>query len=138
MTRYLLEHGATVDVKAAKNKSPLHIAIKVFKEQEICHNVVALLLERGANVNDCDSDGASALHLALQKKDVELFKFLIAEGASINLKNNQLRSPLFIAISNNLPPAVSELLKLGASVNEFDSEKEGVYLQRPWASKIKK
>ena len=56
--RLLLRHRANVNAKTRSGwVTPLHRAAYC------CHiNVVRLLLESGANVNTCDSDGKSPLH----------------------------------------------------------------------------
>lgn len=50
--------------------------------------VSALLLARGARVNDVDKDGKSALHYAAQNGCEELSGLLIDRGASLHAKND--------------------------------------------------
>ncbi len=50
--------------------------------------LVKLLIERGADINKQDSNGNTALMLALQEKvDVKITKYLIEQGADIFIKN---------------------------------------------------
>lgn len=120
----LLEHGATVDVKHSENKSCLHMAMNIFKNPDVRYKAITMLVAKGANMNDIidPSEKSSVLHVALQKKDVKLANFLIAEGATIDVKNIFSHSPLFIAVTQNLLPVVSKLVERGADVNDFDGK----------------
>lgn len=90
-------------------------------------NVVKLLQEKGANINEHDSDGNSALHIATQQgktlfmdsncnfsifRQSKIFtdsnalldyenvvELLIEEGADINIKNIYGNPPLYYAVS---------------------------------------
>lgn len=50
--------------------------------------IVALLLEHGADVNVRSRDGATALHTAAFLGRVETVKLLLEKGADVNLRNN--------------------------------------------------
>lgn len=68
----LLDHGVSVNVRNAKQQTPLHIAV-IGKDKSYFRNrVIRLLIEKGANVNAVDAEGKSALDLAreLNCKDV--------------------------------------------------------------------
>ena len=69
--------------------TPLHLAA------ENCHtNVVALLLEKGADVNIMADDKATPLHLAAQQGCADAVAILLAKGADINARDNQGRTSL--------------------------------------------
>lgn len=56
--------------------------------------IVNYLLEHGANVDQQNSKGKTALHRAVYKKQKEVVKLLIDCGADVNLEDNTERTPL--------------------------------------------
>ncbi|EAX90660.1 ankyrin repeat protein, putative [Trichomonas vaginalis G3] len=46
-----------------------------------------LLISHGANINEKDKDGKTALYIAAYKNSKETAKLLISHGANINEKN---------------------------------------------------
>ena len=59
--------------------------------------VVALLLERGANVNASDSHGFTALHRATYWGNTVVVRQLLEKGASVNAKDNGGSTALSLA-----------------------------------------
>lgn len=58
-------------------------------------NIVKLLLNKGVNVNECNSpDGLSPLFIASQKGHVDVVKLLLANGADKNKRTKAGISPL--------------------------------------------
>jgi len=69
--------------------TPLHLAALH------CHtNVVALLLAKGAKVNQEATDDATPLHLAAQEGCTDAVTMLLAKGAKVNTRDDQGRTPL--------------------------------------------
>jgi ankyrin repeat protein len=58
---------------------------------------VRLLLDRGAKVNATNNNGATALHVAVNRGD-PLVKLLCERGADVNAKNKQGQTPLDLAL----------------------------------------
>jgi len=54
-----------------------------------CEGCVRLLIKSGANVNDTNDDGWSALHYAAHKGHLAIAKRLLEGGADLTLRNNQ-------------------------------------------------
>ena len=80
--------------------------------------IVAMLLNEGADVNEADIDGMTALISASEHghKDV-VKKLLTQEGINVNLWNNDGETALILASKNGHIEIVKMLLKAGAHVN---------------------
>ncbi|RAL26222.1 ankyrin repeat domain-containing protein [Thermoflavimicrobium daqui] len=87
-------------------------------------DVVAFLLEQGADVHHQDRDGNSALHIAAALGNEKLVQLLLGAGADVELQNEDEITPLIDAVKNNQPSVVSLLLKQGANphIAPFDEE----------------
>ena len=78
--------------------------------------VQALLLD-GVNVNGQQADGATALHWAAYRDDLNLASLLIKAGADLNKANELGATPLFLAADNGSADMVKLLLESGANPN---------------------
>lgn len=113
----LLDAGASPRRPAGETGSPLHHAVEV-GDTAIC----ALLIERGACVNDWSSLRSYApLHFAIERRMVECIKLLLENGADPNDKVGDYFyqkyrpiSPLFLAVREGTPEIVELLLDHGA------------------------
>jgi ankyrin repeat protein len=107
----LLNQGAEVNAvteNAMKNQ-PLHAAAAGRRA-----DIVALLLERGANVNAKQHGGWTALHAAAQNGDLEMIQTLLANGADTNLRADNNQTPLDLALTRGNQAAVEALEAGGA------------------------
>ncbi len=77
MVRYLLAEGAQIDAKAPNGTTALMMAVREGK-----FGTAVLLIERGANVQIANADGATALSWAQQIDDKELVARLRKAGAT--------------------------------------------------------
>src|SRR5947207_2340718 len=78
---------------------------------------VRSLLRQKADVNAPQSDGATALHWAVQNDDLEMADVLIQAGANVKSANRFEVTPLAIACMNGSAAMIQKLLKAGADVN---------------------
>ena len=83
------EYNIPINIKTNSGAVPLHYAVGQDHKP-----TVLLLLELGANVNEFNKDGISALHIALKNNRIEIAKLLVSFGALIELKNNEGKMPL--------------------------------------------
>lgn len=92
----LIKQGANVNGvlnRDIKSKPPLFEAIKNRDK-----NMVAFLLENGANINATNDSRESAL---MQSWDIEINEWLIKQGANVNLKDNEGNTALIRAVIDN-------------------------------------
>src|SRR5262245_17817287 len=79
--------------------------------------LVRTLLERGADVNGRQPDGASALHWSVHWQDVETTRLLIGARADVNVVNEYGVTPLSLAAGNGDAVSALALLEAGADAN---------------------
>ncbi len=91
--KQLLSEGVDVNTRVPNGCSIIH-----FAAENGYLDIVTLLLEKGANVNDiAPSSRLTPLHLAARDGYLEVVKFLIAKGANPELKNYQNETPADLA-----------------------------------------
>ncbi|KAG5472928.1 hypothetical protein LSCM4_02254 [Leishmania orientalis] len=95
VSRWLVEHGASVDAGDATDATPLLIAVKMGQTE-----VVEYLLRSGADCNRQDRQGNSGLHFCAVRCDVKVAQLLLAAGANPRLLNEEYDSPLHIVAQN--------------------------------------
>src|SRR5438552_10327860 len=72
------------------------------------------LLQRKADVNAAQADGATAIHWAVYNDDLETADLLIQAGAKVKVANRDGMTPLAMACLYGNPAMVDKLLKAGA------------------------
>ena len=75
------------------------------------------LLEQGAEVNEREGDGATALHWASYWDDLESADLLIRAGADVNAANDLGATPLWLTAENGSVAMARRLLDAGADPN---------------------
>ena len=81
------------------------------------------LIQKGADVNESNSYGITALILAALKGHVDCVRLLIQAGAHVNkISNAEGWSALSCAARNDFDKCVEELIKARADLNTVDSE----------------
>ena len=87
-----------------------------------------LLVEAGANVNHCDTNGDSVLiylaGAATSADAIKSMEFLLDAGADVNAVGNNSMTPLHWAACNKRAEAVALYLRRGAAVNVMDDQGE--------------
>ena len=79
---------------------------------------VQALLQKKADVNGQQADGATALEWAAYRNDLPLADLLIAAGANPKIPNREGATALQLASLHGSAPMIEKLLKAGAEVNE--------------------
>ncbi len=96
---------------------------------------VRRLLKQGVDVNSAQGDGATALHWAAIRNDLEIGRLLIHAGANVNASTRiGALTPLFLAAAAGNAAMISELLESGASANAANSVNGTTALMKAAAS----
>jgi len=69
---------------------------------------------------DFNKELNKGLFIALKNRNENMVKFLISQGANVNTRDTNKRTPLFIAVDNNDENMVEYLVELGAKVEVKD------------------
>ena len=75
------------------------------------------LVKQSADVNAQQPDGMTALHWAVQRRDVAMIDALLAAGAKLDLTNRTGTKPLYLAAQNGDAAAIARLLAAGEDPN---------------------
>ena len=81
--------------------------------------IIEILIKHGASPNACDQDGYPLLINAIRKRNIGLVSKLVDNGANVNMKEREGKSPLMHAVLN-LEEAIPLLLDHGAKVDSAD------------------
>jgi ankyrin repeat protein len=85
---------------------------------------VRTLLQKKADVNAPQVDGATAVHWAVYKDNLEVLDLLIRAGAKVNVANREGVTPLAMACLYGSAPIIDKLLKAGANAKERGRNEE--------------
>jgi ankyrin repeat protein len=88
----LLTNNASVVKANSKKETPLMVASRLGYEE-----LVRLLISLGAKTDNKDSNGNTALHLAILNKHEDIAIFLINGRTNIDITNNDNQNPLKLA-----------------------------------------
>ena len=88
--KVLIEAGANVNARNGSQSSPLHLAVNV----KVCQELV----QAGANVNAKTIYEETPLHLAVMDRNLSIMKYLLENGAQIDPKDTDGKTPFDWAI----------------------------------------
>jgi ankyrin repeat protein len=83
-------------------------------------NEVASLLRRGADVNQSEDDGTTALHVAVLREREDIIETLLKAGANPNAVNDRGENVLFLVHDNDDNDFIEYVLKIGANIDQAD------------------
>ena len=109
--RTLLRYGA--DLNAPIRQPPLTRAAMMSNEE-----VVRLLLDNGAKLDQCDRNGETALSYAIECNKLGVARLLLEYGAHVDAVNFSSPSPFICAVLTNQSAKVRTMLEDGADPNE--------------------
>lgn len=102
---------------------PLHAACA--SKFAHAYEMVAVLLENGADPNAREACGDTALHVAAFVSDVPMVDLLVRHGADVGAQDNIGATPLHDAVRLGNEPVVRRLLALGAPTHLLATGREG-------------
>ena len=117
--RNQIANGFNINTKYLKGKTLGHYVIK--------YNVTGLLLylaKIGLNLDICDDNYDTPLHLAVKNNRIILVKELINCKVDINMACEFEATPLHLAVSEGHSDIVKLLLKAGADVSLVDERNQ--------------
>ncbi len=114
----LLAAGADTNLPSA-GSAPLLLTVS---GHEVRYDIVAALIAKGADINTKDSQGNTALHLAIRSRAEELVKMLLAGGVDINAADTEGCTPLHRALAEGDEVMAKMLLEGGADINAKDKD----------------
>jgi ankyrin repeat protein len=127
--RSLLKRGADVRARTATGNTALLCAFdpaqqwsRDFGRLSRTPEVARELVGAGADVNEFNDGGFTALHLAARIFDLTLARTLIELGASPNVRTADGETPLMFAVAQGHAALVTALIDAGADVNAVDAE----------------
>jgi ankyrin repeat protein len=103
MIRFLVKNGVDVHAYASDGDSVLHIALRCFNEANDVLDAVKLLVSYGCNPLEPNSRGETPLHIAAERGNVSVARYLITQGASVLTKASNGDTMLHFATNSIYP-----------------------------------
>lgn len=101
----LLERGVNVNAANNKGMRPLHYAAQYWS------GIVKELLAAGAEIDAQDNEGNTALIYACDSGNEKLARLLVRKGADFNIKNNDGKSAVDIAVEKGLSDVLEQIMQ---------------------------
>ena len=117
LVKLLLPNHVHLRPNAVAGASPLGLAIQTRDPQ-----IIADVLDAGANANEKDAGGKPVLDDVVEADDLATVKKLVAHGASVNVRGPLGERPLLTALNLGDDAMAQYLLAHGADVNVQDKD----------------
>lgn len=114
----LTKNPELVNAADSRSSTPLHFAADGGSTE-----LVAFLVDKGADIMARDVDGDTPLHWAAFAGHIEVAEVLLDKGAPLNDRNNNEQTPFHYAVLRIVPEMVRFLAGKGADINAQDYEK---------------
>jgi ankyrin repeat protein len=123
--RLIAEHPQHVTVRGGSEVTPLHVAASAGHS-----DILSLLIEHGADMNDRNQYGDTPLHRASWNARLEAGQFLLNRGADIDVRDNSNNTALLCATFMVHTEFTRMLLERGAMIDAC----EGGWTPLHWAA----
>jgi ankyrin repeat protein len=102
----LIEHNTDASMKDIYGMTPLHYVCArdtgTYSQGDLDRDIISSLLQHGANVNEQNNKGWTALHYSTHHVDIEDTRLLLMhENTNIHLKTQQNETPLSLCFTIN-------------------------------------
>ncbi|XP_057341018.1 rabankyrin-5 [Microplitis mediator] len=104
-----------LDCKDRDGETPLSLAIKAPLKKG--REIVAALINAGANINEKNDKGLTLLHQAILKEDSATAIFLLENGADMSAKTSDDETPLQLSVHCRLGEVVEALCRRGVNTS---------------------
>lgn len=98
VSRWLIEHGASVEVEDNMRVTPLLVAVRMGQRE-----VTEYLLQQKADSNTQDAQGNSCVHFCAIRCDTTILNMLLRAAANPQARNADLNTPLHMAALHQRP-----------------------------------
>ncbi|GFO24292.1 serine/threonine-protein phosphatase 6 regulatory ankyrin repeat subunit b [Plakobranchus ocellatus] len=126
IVRYLLEKGADInEVGDEKGNTPLMatVILSSFSWQFFDRfNLVQLLLDFGADPNIVNSEGDTAINVAVGGQKLDVVSKLLDAGADLEMPDSDGRTPLLLAAARGQENIIYLLKRHGANMATLDND----------------
>lgn len=113
----LMAHPGLLQTRDPRGSTPLILAA-YYNHLDL----VSLLLEQGAPVNETDGSGNTALMGVCFKGYADMARLLIGAGADVNARNGMGGTCLIFSVTFNRPEIARLLLEAGADASARDTQ----------------
>lgn len=117
LLRALIARGADVNKKDSQGRTPL---MRAGAGHSSCE-VIDLLCDSGARLEECDDGGRTALLCAAGANDSDTVRALLKRGANVNSSDSRGKTALMLAARDGDLPVVEVLVGAGANVRATDA-----------------
>jgi hypothetical protein len=107
-----------------------HSHLNRFDKDYISDKALKLLIEKGAPVNTCDSEGNSLMTFAIDTENEYLQTWFLQNGVSIEKQNRQGQDAMYIAINAGQTALVKQLIEKGYVLNIHTMKNDPAYIRK--------
>lgn len=118
----LIRHGADLSVRAPDGDTALYAAVAHYH-----HDLVAFLLEHGADPNVPGANETYPIHVAAEwgrEHAATLVEALLRHGARIDVRDDEGATPIFLAGKSADAETIRTLLRHGANISDRNNEQD--------------
>ena len=110
----LLSKGADIDIEDENRRTPLLLAA-----ERGYNDVLLYLINHGADINRKNYLEQTALHYASRRGDLKVVELLLSKGAEMDVEDEDLRTPMTVAVTYKKFDIMYHLITAGASVKRL-------------------
>jgi len=137
---YLIDNGAEINIMTKDKTTPLMTASQMKSDQ-----VVEFLIKKGANIDEQDENGETALLKVLNRTNIGIpksgatdenifntLKVLLDAKADTSIKNAQDKTPFMLAVENNLADAIKLFIINGVNPIKENIDIHSLFVKSLW------